>query len=142
VHALRELLIGPPLPTQQLGGERLNKLRALAAFSPDALSSVAYANQEIFLGLVAAGAAGLAYTLPIGLAIAGLLAVVALSYSQTVQAYPGGGGSYTVARENLGHYPALFTASALLIDYVLTVAVSLTAGVAPRLSQPPLPRPC
>jgi amino acid transporter len=127
---IRELLIGPPLPTQQLGGERLNKIRALAAFSPDALSSIAYANQEIFLGLVVAGAAGLVYSWAIGLAIAALLIMVALSYSQTVQAYPTGGGSYTVARENFGAQAGLIAAAALLIDYVLTAAVSLAAGVA------------
>jgi amino acid transporter len=127
---LRHLLIGPPLPTQRLAAERLNKVRALAAFSPDALSSIAYANQEIFLGLVVAGAAGLHYAWPIGLAITVLLSVLALSYYQTVHAYPGGGGSYTVARENLGALPGLIAAAALLIDYVLTAAVSLTAGVA------------
>jgi len=71
VHTLLHLLIGPPLPTQRLAGERLNKIRALAAFSPDALSSIAYANQEIFLGLSVAGAAGLSYSLPIGLVIVG-----------------------------------------------------------------------
>lgn len=130
MHALRDLLIGPPLPTQQLAGERLNKVRALAAFSPDALSSIAYANQEIFLGLAVAGAAGLAYMLPIGLAITALLIIVALSYSQALQAYSGGGGSYTVARENLGPWMGLAAAAALLIDYVLTASVSLTAGVA------------
>ena len=108
---LRHLLIGPPLPTQRLAVERLNKVRALAAFSPDALSSIAYANQEIFLGLVAAGAVGLAYAFPIGLAIVALLAVLALSYYQTVHAYPGGGGSYTVARENLGALPGLIAAA-------------------------------
>ncbi|HSD85097.1 MAG TPA: APC family permease [Anaerolineae bacterium] len=123
-------MIGPPLPTQRLATERLNKVRALAAFSPDALSSIAYANQEIFLGLVAAGSIGLHYAWPIGLAITVLLSVLALSYYQTVHAYPGGGGSYTVARENLGALPGLITAAALLIDYVLTAAVSLTAGVA------------
>ncbi len=127
---LRHLLIGPPLPTQRLASERLNKVRALAAFSPDALSSIAYANQEIFLGLVVAGAAGLHFAWPIGIAIAALLGVLALSYYQTVHAYPGGGGSYTVARENLGALPGLIAAAALLIDYVLTAAVSLTAGVA------------
>lgn len=126
----RHLLIGPPLPTQRLAGERLNKVRALAAFSPDALSSIAYANQEIFLGLVVAGAVGLYYAWPIGIAITVLLSVLALSYYQTVHAYPGGGGSYTVARENLGALPGLIAAAALLIDYVLTAAVSLTAGVA------------
>ena len=99
---LRELVFGPPLPTGRLEGERLNKVRALAALSPDALSSVAYANQEIFLGLAVAGAAGLAYSLPIAVAIAGLLVIVSVSYSQTLWAYPTGGGSYTVAKENLG----------------------------------------
>ena len=125
-----EWLVGPPLPTQRLESERLNKVRALAAFSPDALSSIAYANQEIFLGLIVAGAAGLAFSWPIALAIAGLLAVLALSYSQTLWAYPGGGGSYTVAKENLGANVGLVAAGALLIDYVLTAGVSLTAGVA------------
>jgi amino acid transporter len=127
---LRHLLIGPPLPTQRLAEERLNKMRALAAFSPDALSSIAYANQEIFLGLVVAGSAGLAYSWSIGVAIALLLGMLALSYFQTLHAYPNGGGSYTVARENLGALPGLIAAAALMIDYVLTAAVSLTAGVA------------
>ncbi|MBI5960277.1 MAG: APC family permease [Chloroflexi bacterium] len=129
-HHIRDWLIGPPLPTTQLADERLNKVRALAAFSPDALSSIAYANQEIFLGLVVAGAAGLAYSWKIGVAIGLLLAVVAVSYAQTIKAYPSGGGSYVVARENLGKWFGLIAASALLIDYVLTAAVSLTAGVA------------
>jgi len=127
---LRHFFIGAPLPTQRLATERLNKVRALAAFSPDALSSIAYANQEIFLGLVVAGSVGLHFAWPIGIAIAVLLGVLALSYFQTIYAYPNGGGSYTVARENLGALPGLITAAALLIDYVLTAAVSLTAGVA------------
>ena len=126
---LRHILIGSPLPTYQLSEKRLNKIRALAAFSPDALSSIAYANQEIYLGLMIAGAAGLQMAWPIGLAITGLLVIVAISYLQTVQGYPSGGGSYVVARENLGRLPGLITASALLIDYLLTAAVSLTAGV-------------
>ena len=105
-------------------------VEARAALSPDALSSIAYANQEIYLGLVVAGVAALNYSLPIALAIAALLAVLTLSYSQTILAYPTGGGSYTVARENLGVWPGLVAAAALLIDYVLTAAVSLTAGVA------------
>jgi amino acid transporter len=130
LQSLREILTGPPLPTRRLGAERLNKVRALAAFSPDALSSIAYANQEIYLGLVVAGAAALAYSWPIALVIVGLMVVVALSYSQTIPAYPHGGGSYTVARDNLGSTVGLVTAAALLIDYVLTAAVSLTAGVA------------
>lgn len=127
---IKHLLVGPPLPTHQLVHERLNKIRALAAFSPDALSSIAYANQEIYLGLIVAGSAGLTLSLPIGLVITGLLTIVALSYFQTIHGYPSGGGSYIVARANLGTLPGLIAAAALLIDYVLTAAVSLTAGVA------------
>jgi amino acid transporter len=129
LNKVKYWLIGPPLPTHQLAEKRLNKVRALAAFSPDALSSIAYANQEIYLGLIVAGSAGLALAWPIGLAITGLLIAVALSYFQTVHGYPSGGGSYVVARENLGTMPGLIAAAALLIDYVLTAAVSLTAGV-------------
>ncbi len=128
--SLKDLLIGPPLPTQQLGETRLDKIRALAAFSPDALSSIAYANEEIFLGLVIAGSAGLTLAWPIGLAIVGLLVIVALSYAQTILAYPSGGGSWIVARSNLGTGPGLVAGAALLIGYLLTAAVSLTAGVA------------
>ncbi len=130
MERVKQLLIGPPLPTQWLAHERLNKIRALAAFSPDALSSIAYANQEIYLGLVVAGSAGLSLAFPIGVAITALLVLVALSYLQTIHGYPSGGGSYVVARENLGTLPGLIAAAALLIDYVLTAAVSLTAGVA------------
>ncbi len=117
-----------------MGDERLSKIRALAALSPDALSSIAYANQEIFLGLVVAGAAGLAYSWYLALAIALLLAVLALSYTQTIQAYPSGGGSYTVARANLGVPFGLVAAAALMTDYILNVAVSVTAGVAAAAS--------
>lgn len=131
---IRNLLIGPPLPSQSMTEERLSRVRALAALSPDALASVAYANQEIFLGLVVAGAAGLAYSWPIALAIAGLLAVVALSYMQIIAAYPSGGGSYAVARENLGVTPSFVAAAGLMIAYVLNVAVSVTAGVAAAAS--------
>jgi amino acid transporter len=126
---IKDFLIGPPLPSQQLQTKKLNKIRALAAFSPDALSSIAYANQEIYLGLLVAGSAGLLLAWPIGLAITALLVVVALSYYQTIHGYPSGGGSYVVARENLGTGIGLVAASALLIDYLLTAAVSLTAGV-------------
>jgi amino acid transporter len=127
---IKQLLVGPPLPIQQVAEERLDKIRALAAFSPDALSSIAYANQEIYLGLIAAGSVGLSLSLPIGLVIAGLLTIVALSYFQTIHGYPSGGGSYIVARSNLGTLPGLIAAAALLIDYALTASVSLTAGVA------------
>jgi amino acid transporter len=129
LNRLRYFLIGSPLPTQALSDTRLSKVRALGAFSPDALSSIAYANQEIYLGLIVAGSVGLGYTLPIGITIAGLLVLLALSYFQTIHGYPSGGGSYVVARENLGTYPGLIAAAALLIDYLLTAAVSLSAGV-------------
>jgi amino acid transporter len=129
IGKLKQWIIGSPLPTQQLAEAKLNKIRALAAFSPDALSSIAYANQEIYLGLVIAGSAGLAKAFPIGVAITGLLVMVAISYMQTIQAYPSGGGSYVVARDNLGRTPGLVAAAALLIGYLLTAAVSLTAGV-------------
>ena len=127
---LKDLLIGPALPTQTLGHKQLNKIRALAAFSPDALASIAYANQEIYLGLVVAGSLGLSYAWPIGLGITSLLVIVALSYFQTIHGYPSGGGSYIVARTNLGELPGLLAAAALLVDYLLNAAVSLTAGVA------------
>ena len=129
LNRIKHLLLGSPLPTYRLAEERLNKIRALAAFSPDALSSIAYANQEIYLGLVVAGSAGLSLFFPIGLAITGLLVLVALSYFQTIHGYPSGGGSYVVARENLGTLPGLIAGAALLIGYLLTAAVSLTAGV-------------
>ena len=130
LDSIKHFLIGTPLRTQEFAEQRLNKVRALAAFSPDALSSIAYANQEIYLGLVVAGSAGLALSWPIGLAITGLMLIVALSYRQTIHAYPSGGGSYAVARRNLGLLPGLVVAAALMIGYLLTAAVSLTAGVA------------
>jgi len=128
-NRLKEFLIGPPLPTQRMFEEKLNKIRALAAFSPDALSSIAYANQEIYLGLLIAGSAGLSMAWPIGLAIVVVLSIAAVSYYQTIHAYPSGGGSYIVARSNLGTLPGLVAGGALMIDYILTAAVSLTAGV-------------
>jgi len=135
---IKDLFIGPALPTHDLGHKQLNKIRALAAFSPDALASIAYANQEIYLGLIVAGSMGLAYALPIGLAITAVLVMVALSYYQTIQGYPSGGGSYIVARANLGVLPGLVAAAALMIDYVLNAAVSLTAGVAALASAFPV----
>jgi amino acid transporter len=127
---IKELLIGPPLPTHSIERRQLSILQALAAFSPGALASIAYANQEIYLGLVVAGSAGLAFTFPLGLAITGLLITVALSYFQIIFRYPSGGGSYEVARKNLGELPGLLAAAALIIDYLVNVAVSLTSGVA------------
>ncbi|HAY84992.1 MAG TPA: amino acid permease [Chloroflexi bacterium] len=128
-HRIRTFFFGSPLPSSEMAHTRLGVFRALASFSPDALSSITYANQEIFLGLAVAGSLGLAYTLPIGLVISAILFIVATSYYQTIQAYPSGGGSYVVARENLGRFPSLLTGAALLFDYLLTAAVSLSAGV-------------
>jgi amino acid transporter len=123
-------LLGSPLETSRLAEERLSIPLALAVFASDALSSVAYATEEILLVLSTAGLAALNYSLPIAFIITGLLALLIASYRQTVLAYPDGGGSYLVARENLGTMPGLVSAAALLIDYVLTVAVSSAAGVA------------
>jgi amino acid transporter len=127
---IRQLLLGVPLPTAAETHERLTKAKALAVFSSDALSSVAYATEEILLVLVLAGSAALAFSLPIALVIVGLLVVVATSYYQTIHGYPSGGGAYIVAYDNLGVWPGLTAAAALLIDYILTVAVSTTAGIA------------
>jgi amino acid transporter len=118
------------MPLAQARHERLRKRVALAVFSSDALSSVAYATEEILLILVLASTTALHFSVPISLAITGLLAIVAISYQQTIHAYPSGGGSYIVARENLGAVPGLVAAAALLVDYVLTVSVSVAAGVA------------
>jgi amino acid transporter len=127
---LKRLALGQPLATRELAHERLTKVKALAVFSSDALSSSAYATEEILLVLILAGIAGLSMTVPIALAIGGLLAVVAFSYRQTIRAYPNGGGSYIVSKDNLGTWPALTAAGALMIGYVLTVSVSISAGVA------------
>jgi amino acid transporter len=128
--SFKRLLIGKPIATEQQHNERLNKLTALAVFSSDALSSVAYATEAILAVLILAGSAALGLSLPIAGGIAFLLVVVAISYRQTIHAYPNGGGAYIVSIENLGKLPGLVAAAALLIDYVLTVAVSISAGVA------------
>jgi amino acid transporter len=127
---LRALVLGSPLPTKEEAEQRLTRSKALAVFSSDALSSVAYATEEILLVLVLAGSGALELSWPIALAIATLLVIVASSYYQTIHGYPSGGGAYIVAYDNLGAWPGLIAAAALLIDYVLTVAVSSTAGVA------------
>ncbi|HIQ05419.1 MAG TPA: APC family permease, partial [Anaerolineae bacterium] len=126
----RRWLIGPPLPTERAIHERLGKVQALAVLSSDALSSVAYATEEILLVLVLAGSGAINLAWPIALAISTLLFIVASSYYQTVHAYPAGGGAYLVTKDNLGTLPSLVAGSSLLIDYVLTVAVSTSAGVA------------
>lgn len=130
LSSIRTLLFGSPLPTAAEVEQRLSKVQALAVFSSDALSSVAYATEEILLVLVVAGSAAMVFSLPISAAIVALLFIVVTSYYQTIHAYPSGGGAYIVAHDNLGVWPGLVAAAALLIDYVLTVAVSVTAGVA------------
>jgi amino acid transporter len=124
------MLVGQPLATAAEKHERLGKIAGLAVFASDALSSVAYGTEEIMLVLVAAGAAAIAYSFPIMVGIVILVGIVAASYWQTIHAYPSGGGSYIVAKDNLGTLPGLVAGAALLIDYVLTVAVSTAAGVA------------
>jgi amino acid transporter len=128
--SFKRLVLGRPIPTHLAHHERLSALTGLAVLSSDALSSVAYATEEILRVLVAGGIAALSFSTPIGVSIATLLAIVVFSYRQTIYAYPNGGGAYIVSKDNLGATPALIAAAALLIDYTLTVAVSIAAGVA------------
>ncbi len=137
LHRLKRLFVGTPLPTAQSRHERLGKSTALAVFASDALSSVSYATEEILLVLVLAGSVAFSYSLPIAFGIAVLIGIVTTSYSQTIRAYPAGGGAYIVTKDNLGVVPGLIAAAALLIDYVLTVAVSVAAGVAAVTSAVP-----
>jgi hypothetical protein len=127
---LKAALVGKPLPTSAYAEERLTNAEALAILSSDALSSVAYATQEIVLVLGMAGAVGLGFTLPVTGLIIALMVIVAISYRQTIKAYPQGGGSYRVSHENLGDLAGLVAGASLSIDYVLTVAVSTAAGIA------------
>lgn len=128
--SLKRFVIGGPLATERLAEERLPKRYALAIFSPDALSSNAYATEEILIVLAAAGAGALALSTPISFVIVALLTLVILSYRQLILAYPSGGGGYVVSKENFGETASLVAGAALLIDYSLTAAVSLSAGVA------------
>jgi amino acid transporter len=134
-------LTGSPIASSRALHERISKVKALAVFSSDALSSVAYATEEILLVLLLASAGALSWAGPISIAIAVLLFIVAVSYNQTIHAYPTGGGSYIVAKDNLGVLPGLIAGSALLIDYVLTVAVSISSGVAAVTSALPATEP-
>ncbi|HEV3123292.1 MAG TPA: APC family permease [Candidatus Dormibacteraeota bacterium] len=134
---VRRTVLGQPLATRQLAHERLTKIKALAVLSSDALSSVAYATDQIMIVLLAAGTAFYSRTLPIMGAIIVLLALVVLSYRQTIHAYPKGGGSYIVAKDNLGPLAGLVAGSALMTDYVLTVAVSIASGVSAITSAAP-----
>jgi amino acid transporter len=129
--AFKRLLVGHPLASQELGEQRLTKRVALAVFGTDAVASTAFASQEILVVLVpAAGMAALDDLVPLSLVVIGLLAIVTASYRQTLYAYPNGGGSYIVSRENLGTRTSLVAAASLMVDYTLTVSVSIAAGVA------------
>ena len=129
VASARRLLFGRPLATDEELEERLPKIKALATFSSDNLSSVAYASELIMFTLFAAGSAAFWLVMPISFLIVTIFVIIVISYRQTIRAYPSGGGSYIVAKENLGIGPALLAAAALLTDYVLTVSVSVAAGV-------------
>jgi hypothetical protein len=137
MQRLSRVLIGRPLATAEEPHERLNIFKGLAVFASDNISSSAYATEEIMRVLVLAGAGVLSLTMPITIAIVIVLAIVVTSYQQTIRAYPSGGGSYIVASDNLGPLAGLTAAGALLTDYVLTVAVSIAAGVAALTSITP-----
>src|SRR5436190_20486770 len=134
---VKRLIVGAPIPSRLAHHERFSKITGLAVLSSDALSSVAYATEEILRVLTIGGVAALSLVTPIGAVIAAVLVVVVFSYRQTIHAYPSGGGAYIVAKENLGRAPSLIAASSLLIDYVLTVSVSIAAGVAAITSAMP-----
>jgi amino acid transporter len=129
ISRLKRFLIGNPFPTSRDIHERLDKVRALAVFASDPISSNAYATEAIMSVLIVLGSGALRLTLPIGLMVAGLILLVIFSYIQTILHYPDGGGAYTVAKDNLGTFPSLIAGAALLTDYVLTVSVSVSAGV-------------
>jgi amino acid transporter len=135
--SLRSWFIGRPLSTADAPHQTIGKAIGLAVFASDALSSTAYATQEILGVIAAAGTIAYGYLFPISIAIITLLAIVTVSYEQTIHAYPGGGGAYIVARDNLGELPAQTAGAALLTDYILTVSVSVSAGVAQIISAYP-----
>jgi amino acid transporter len=137
-RTLRSWLIGHRLSTADAAHQTIGKAVGLAVFASDALSSTAYATQEILVILAAAGTASFGIVFPISLAIVLLLGIVTISYEQTIHAYPDGGGAYIVARDNLGEMPALVAGAALLTDYVLTVSVSIASGVAQITSAFPI----
>jgi amino acid transporter len=136
-RSLSHWLIGRPLSTADAPHQTIGKAIGLAVFASDALSSTAYATQEIMVILAVAGTMAFGYVFPISIAIVVLMAIVTISYEQTIHAYPGGGGAYIVARDNLGEMPAQIAGAALLTDYILTVAVSISAGVAQIVSAYP-----
>jgi amino acid transporter len=136
-RTIGHFLIGRPLQTADAPHQTIGKAVGLAVFASDALSSTAYATQEILVILAAAGTIAFGYVFPISIVIIGLLTIVVISYEQIIHAYPDGGGAYVVAYDNLGHFPALVAAAALLTDYILTVSVSVSSGVAQIISAYP-----
>src|SRR5580704_13649998 len=134
---LNDLLFGKPLRSSEEAGEKLGSIGGLSVFGLDALSSAAYGPEAALTLLIPLAAAGIAYIVPITLSVIILLAIVFFSYLQTIPTYPGGGGSYTVASDNLGEFPGVLAASALMIDYVLTAAVGISAGVGALVSAAP-----
>src|SRR5271170_284915 len=134
-------LFGRPLATSEERAEHIGASAGIPIFGLDALSSAAYGPEAALTLLIPLGAAGVAYIVPVSGSIILLLAIVYFSYRQTIAAYPGGGGSYTVASENLGKYPGLLAAAALMLDYVLTAAVGISAGVGALVSAVPSLQP-
>ena len=133
----RTWLIGRPLPTADAPNQAIGKLIGLAVFASDALSSTAYATQELMTILAFAGISAFHYSIPISFAIVALLVILIISYEQIIYTYPGGGGAYIVARDNIGDFAALVAGAALLTDYILTVSVSISSGVAQIISAYP-----
>ena len=130
--ALKRILIGKPISSEDEGHQRLRKIIALPVFASDAISSTAYATDEILVVLLlqaSIGAVAFTKLIPIAIVVCALMVIVVLSYRQTIHAYPSGGGAYIVSRENLGELPALIAGASLLVDYILTVAVSVAGGV-------------
>ena len=139
--SLTDLLLGRPLKSKEERAERAGSGAGIAIFGLDALSSAAYGPEAALTVLIPLGAAGIAYMLPISASIIALLAIVYFSYRQTIEAYPTGGGSYTVARKNLGPTAGLLAAAALMIDYILTAAVGISAGIGALVSAVPRLQP-
>src|SRR5450631_1497118 len=135
------LLFGRTLATSDERAEQVGPIAGIPIFGLDALSSAAYGPEAALTLLIPLGAAGVAYIVPVSASIIVLLAIVYFSYRQTIAAYPGGGGSYTVASENLGMYPGVLAAAALMLDYVLTAAVGISAGVGALVSAAPQLQP-
>src|SRR6202140_5586693 len=135
--AIVDLLLGKPLATEDEKAERIGPAKGIPIFGLDALSSAAYGPEAALTILIPLGMAGAAYIVPISISIIILLAIVYFSYRQTIMAYPQGGGSYTVASENLGVWAGLLAAASLMVDYILTAAVGISAGVGALISAGP-----